>query len=157
MSIIDTFHPKLRKDHDGVILLYAGRIIIDKTIKAFFNLPEDLGTKIVANYGSDENIKTLQPMYPNVTFVNYDTGEELAQLMANADVVVLPITYQTLVEANLCGTPVATTPTGKAAPFITDFINGVVDDNLEMAVIDACTLERSKVRLYAEAYFQNVS
>lgn len=152
MSIIDTFNPSLRKEHDGIILLFVGRIIIERNLKNFLDLPEDLGTKIVASYSNDPNADSLRSMYPHVKFIRFNEAREVAEIMANADVLVSPYSKEAVTEANLCGTPVATLPTVRTSQYITDFSNGCINDNLEMAVIDACTLNRSKVRTYAETY-----
>lgn len=150
---LETFNPALRREHSNTVLLYVGLVNITDNLKNFLSLPDDLGTKIVVGSGTAETKEKLSEMFPQVAFNGYKDDQELAQFMANADVLVSPPSDLVIMYANACGTPIASLPWGMARTFITDHLNGVIDNDLTMAVVNATTLDREKVREYAEQYY----
>ena len=93
------------------VFLYVGRVAVEKNIEAFLRL--DLpGRKVVV--GSGPMLETLRARYPDVLFTGNQTGEDLAQCYASADVFVFPSLTDTfgivLLEAMASGLPVAAFP-----------------------------------------------
>lgn len=93
------------------ILLYAGRVSKEKNIEAFLAV-QHAGTKIVVGDGPLR--ERLQKEHPQVVFLGYRKGANLAEAYANADVFVFPSRTDTfglvMIEAMACGVPVAAYP-----------------------------------------------
>jgi glycosyltransferase involved in cell wall biosynthesis len=112
---VDTelFRPRDRDflDVPRPVLLYTGRVAVEKNIEAFLRLKTP-GTKVVVGDGPQR--EELERKYPAVRFVGYKHGEELARHMAAADVFVFPSLTDTfglvMLEALACGVPVAAFP-----------------------------------------------
>lgn len=119
-------------------------------LKQFLELPDDLGNKYVIGHGDIAVKAKLEELYPNVVFTGYANNGQLAMLLANIDVLVSPLSLISILKANACGTPVASIPAHGVEAHIVDHLNGVVDDDLSIAVINAVTLDRKKIRQYIE-------
>ena len=154
---VDTelFHPR-EKDFipdQRPILMYMGRVAIEKNIEAFLKL--DLpGTKYVVGDGPQK--KELEAKYPHVRFTGYKKGEELARYMAAADVFVFPSLTDTfgvvLLEAMACGVPVAAFPVQGPKDVILDERAGILSDDLQAGIMKAMTLNPEDCRQYALQY-----
>lgn len=139
---VDTalFHPR---DKDALdlprpISMYMGRVALEKNIEAFLDL--DLpGSRVVV--GGGPALETLKRRYPEVHFLGYRHGEELAETLAAADVFVFPSRTDTfglvILEAQACGVPVAAYPVPGPLDLITDGANGALDEDLSEAVFRA--------------------
>ena len=133
------------------ILLNMGRVAVEKNIDAFLSL--DLpGSKVVVGDGPD--IDLLQKRYPDVLFTGAKFGKELASWVAAADVFVFPSKTDTfglvLLEAMACGVPVAAYPVTGPKDVINDGITGSLNDNLEIAIDTALTLDSKACINYAQ-------
>jgi phosphatidylinositol alpha 1,6-mannosyltransferase len=119
------FHPGKRRESvresygvapGGVLVLYAGRISKEKSLdvllKAFALLAgEHLTARlVVTGDGPERRALTRSFKHPGITFTNWKRGEELATLLASADVFALPSTTETLslvsMESMASGVPV---------------------------------------------------
>ena len=87
---VDTtlFVPRRPTCRDRPKLLYVGRIAIEKNLEAFLNLTCD-ETKVVVGDGPAR--KELQSRHPDVEWVGYRYGAELAGCYADADVFCVPV------------------------------------------------------------------
>ena len=87
---VDTtlFVPRRPTCRDRPKLLYVGRIAIEKNLEAFLNLTCD-STKVVVGDGPAR--KELQSRHPDVEWVGYRYGAELAGCYADADVFCVPV------------------------------------------------------------------
>lgn len=135
------------------ISMYVGRVAKEKNIPAFLDL--DLpGTKYVI--GSGPMLKSLRKKYPHVRFAGSQTGEQLAQYYAAADVVVFPSLLDTfglvMLEALACGTPVAAYPVTGPIDVVGDCEAAALDEDLGRAVRQALIVDRSRCRPYAERF-----
>lgn len=135
------------------VLLYAGRVAIEKNIEAFLKL--DLpGTKYVVGDGPQR--EELESKYPNVCFVGYKYGEELACYLAAADVFVFPSRTDTfglvMLEALASGVPVAAFPVEGPKDVILSGRVGGLDEDLEKAITEALKLDPEDCRQYALRY-----
>jgi glycosyltransferase involved in cell wall biosynthesis len=128
------------------IMLYAGRIAVEKNLPAFLdlNLP---GTKMVVGDGPQR--QELQKRYPDAIFTGALKGDDLAHAYSRADIFVFPSKTDTfgmvVVEALACGTPVAAFPVpgpkDVLEPQSPDMPVGVLDADLGAAVRRALSLE----------------
>jgi glycosyltransferase involved in cell wall biosynthesis len=128
------------------ISLYAGRVAPEKNIEAFLSL--DLpGTKLVIGDGPQR--AELERRFPRAVFFGYRFGEELARMMASADVFVFPSLTDTfglvMLEAMACGTPIAAFDVPSPIDVIEEGITGALDKHLKLAVLRALSLDRVKV------------
>ncbi len=149
---LDTFTPDLREQYNEFTMLFVGAVKINNELREFLTLPSDLGRKIIARVGPErmDLERIITGLYPETTFVDYMDEHELAKLMANADVFVSPPSLLAMLEANACGTPVAAYPSFQFGDHIVDHLNGVQDEDLAIAVVNAATLDRNKIREYTE-------
>ncbi|MGX2039615.1 glycosyltransferase family 4 protein [Methylocaldum sp. MU1018] len=135
------------------VLLYAGRVAIEKNIEAFLEL--DLpGAKYVVGDGPQR--EELESKYPDTRFVGYKKGEELARYLAAADVFVFPSRTDTfglvMLEALAAGVPVAAFPVEGPKDVILSDRVGCLDADLKKAVTEALKLDPGDCRAYALGY-----
>jgi len=149
------FHPQPGVDLGlpHPINMYVGRVAVEKNIGDFLNL--DLpGSKLVIGDGPD--LEKLKKEHPEVKFVGFKTGEELAAHIAAADVFVFPSRTDTfglvMLEALACGVPVAAYPVTGPIDVITSDKVGCLDKDLKTAVQGALQCKRADCREYALNY-----
>jgi glycosyltransferase involved in cell wall biosynthesis len=131
----------------GPIMLYVGRVAVEKNIAAFLDA-NVAGTRIVV--GDGPAAAALKIRYPEVHFLGALHGPSLAAAYASADVFVFPSRTDTfglvMIEALASGTPVAAFP----VPGPLDIIGredrlgeiGVMDEDLATAIRRALVLDR---------------
>lgn len=134
-------------------MVYVGRVAVEKNISQFLRL--DLpGRKLVIGDGPAR--ATLEKEYPEATFVGYRTGEDLARMIAGADVMVFPSLTDTfgvvMLEAMACGVPVAAYPVTGPINVVQNGVNGWLDTDLRQAVINALNVPPESCRLAALKY-----
>ncbi|WP_435419345.1 glycosyltransferase family 1 protein [Parerythrobacter aurantius] len=139
-------------DFEGPILLYVGRIAVEKNIEAFLECSYP-GTKVVVGDGPAR--AALEAKYPEARFLGKRTGRELAGCYAGADVFVFPSRTDTfglvLIEALACGTPVAAHPVAGPIDIVTDRV-GALSENLDRAIAAARFCSRSDCADYAAQF-----
>jgi glycosyltransferase involved in cell wall biosynthesis len=135
------------------VMLYTGRVAVEKNLEAFLNAPV-AGTKYVVGDGPQR--LELAQQFPDVRFVGYRQGEELARYIAAADVFVFPSLTDTfglvMLEALACGVPVAAFPVRGPKDVILSDLVGCLNDDLEYAIRRALTLNSQACREYALRY-----
>jgi len=93
--------------------------------------------------------ETYQKQYPNVEFVGFKTGKELAEYYQLADVFVFPSRWETfgivMIEAMACGTPVAAYPCQGPIDVIDQNLTGFMHLDLKQAVDQALLISRQTV------------
>jgi glycosyltransferase involved in cell wall biosynthesis len=154
---VDTvlFRPRA-DDHcrmGGPILLYAGRVAVEKNIEAFLQL--DLpGRKIVVGDGPDRPL--LRDRHPEVWFTGMLQGEALARHLAAADVFVFPSRTDTfglvMLEAMASGVPVAAYPVAGPIDVVRHGETGWLAEDLRSAALRALEMDRNACRRYAEHF-----
>ncbi len=132
------------------IFACAGRVAIEKNLKAFLSL--DLpGSKLVIGDGPQE--AELKQAYPQATFLGMKKGAELAGAIAAADVFVFPSLTDTFgvvqLEALACGVPVAAFPVTGPKDVIAGHPVGVLSEDLRAACLGALTISRQACRAFA--------
>jgi glycosyltransferase involved in cell wall biosynthesis len=132
------------------VLLFVGRVSVEKNIEAFLQLAVS-GQKVVV--GGGPQLEELRARYPGVLFTGPKTGEELARHYASADVFVFPSRTDTfgivLLEAMASGLPVAAYPVTGPLDVVADGIAGALDEDLQAAVVRALSLDRAGAREHA--------
>jgi len=127
-------------DDDRPISVYVGRVAVEKNIEDYLSL-DIPGTKYVV--GNGPAYDSLNKAYPEVKFIGYKFGKELAQYIAAADVFVFPSKTDTfgivMLEAMACGLPVAAYPVTGPIDVVRDNKTGCLNDDLRQATL--CALE----------------
>jgi glycosyltransferase involved in cell wall biosynthesis len=145
-------HPAVA-DLPRPIMAYAGRVAVEKNIEAFLNLQVP-GTKLVIGDGPQR--PELAARYPEAKFVGFRHGDELANMVGSADVLVFPSLTDTfglaMIEALACGVPVAAFPVPGPIDVIEQGVTGVLHEDLTVAVPSALKLDRSVCAQRATAF-----
>jgi glycosyltransferase involved in cell wall biosynthesis len=152
---IAAFRPQPHEElKDGrPIWLYAGRLAVEKNIKAF--LETDLpGTKWVV--GGGPQMKELQRRYKDVRFFGSVDTEELSRRYAQSDCFVFPSRTDTfglvMVEALASGVPVAAYPVPGPLDVVTTPKVGALHEDLRTACLAAIGCDPADCRAHAETF-----
>ena len=142
------FHPGYRDRQDNAkVLLCVARVSKEKNLEDFFELEYSNSRKIMV--GDGPMLEKYRKQYPDVEFVGFKTGADLAQYYAMADVFVFPSRWETfgivMIEAMACGTPVAAYPCQGPEDVIDEGITGCMNEDLKQAVTDCLFLNRQQV------------
>jgi len=149
------FTSKLRtKTAEKLNLVCVSRISKEKNLDEFCKIDYFHAHKIMVGDGPYR--KELESKYPDVEFVGFKTGVELATYYANADVFVFPSRWETfgivMIEAMACGTPVAAYPCQGPNDVVDHGITGYLRENLKQAITECLTLDRYEVEKYSTKY-----
>lgn len=133
--------------------LYFGRVAVEKGIDDFLRL--DLpGTKVVIGDGPARH--ALEGAYPDVRFLGFRHGEDLARHVAACDVFVFPSRTDTfglvLLEAMASGLPVAAYPVTGPLDVVVDGVTGSLDHDLGAAALRCLELDPVQCREHALRY-----
>ena len=142
------FHPGYRdRDDDRKVLLCVARVSKEKNLEDFFELEYPKSRKIMV--GDGPMLDKYKKQYPDVEFVGFKTGTELAEYYANADVFVFPSRWETfgivMIEAMACGTPVAAYPCQGPEDVVEAGVTGYLEQDLATAVHRCIGLNRDTV------------
>ena len=152
---IALFHPRDKGflPFPRPILLYVGRVAVEKNITAFLKLDAP-GTKVVVGDGPQR--AELEREYPEARFLGAKFGEDLAGYYAAADVFVFPSLTDTfglvMLEALACGVPVAAFPVTGPLDVVGGSDAAVLDNDLGEAVRRALELDPDACRRFAEGF-----
>ncbi|HEX7656154.1 MAG TPA: glycosyltransferase family 1 protein [Sphingomonas sp.] len=134
------------------LLLYVGRIAVEKNIEAFLGSAHP-GTRIVVGDGPAR--AALERRYRQAIFMGPRFAGELASIYAAADVFVFPSKTDTfglvMIEALACGTPVAAYPVTGPIDVVTPQAGAIADD-LDTAIADALTRDRGACASYGAGF-----
>jgi len=144
----EIFKPDYRNREDDLkVLVCVARVSKEKNLEDFFKLDYPKGRKIMVGDGPMRKI--YEEKYPDVEFVGFKTGKDLAEYYANADVFVFPSQWETfgivMIEAMACGTPVAAYPCQGPMDVVEQGVTGFMEENLATAVHRCIGLNRDKV------------
>ncbi|MCB0340923.1 MAG: glycosyltransferase family 1 protein [Pseudobdellovibrionaceae bacterium] len=148
------FGPQHRLNLDGKspVLLYVGRVAIEKNLEAFLSLDVQ-GTKYVV--GDGPQLAEYRAKYPQVHFVGPKFGQDLAEYYASADVFVFPSRTDTfglvMIEALASGTPVAAFPVTGPIDILNEDV-GCMHEDLGVAVAGALSKSRNRCHEYAQMF-----
>jgi glycosyltransferase involved in cell wall biosynthesis len=136
----------------GPVMLYVGRVAVEKNIEAFLSSARP-GTKVVVGDGPAR--ASLARRFPDAVFLGQRSGLDLAAAYRTADVLVFPSRTDTfglvMIEALACGTPVAAYPVTGPVDVLDDRV-GAMDDDLDVAISRALTRDRVTCAAYAARY-----
>ncbi len=142
----------------GPVLMYVGRLAVEKNLDAFLGL-ETPGTKVLVGDGPQR--AALERRYPDAVFLGSRFGEQLAAHYCAADVLVFPSKTDTLglvmLEATACGVPVAALPVPGPIDIIGDSGAGVLDHDLGAAIEAARHIDPDICRAHALRHTWEVS
>ena len=142
------FHPRAPvppelADLPRPILLYVGRVAVEKNLEAFLG-GRYPGSRVVV--GDGPALPGLRARFPEAHFLGRRSGEALAGCYAHADAFVFPSRTDTfglvIIEALACGTPVAAFPVAGPRDIVTDKV-GALSDDLDRAIAAALFCDRA--------------
>jgi glycosyltransferase involved in cell wall biosynthesis len=135
------------------LLLYVGRMAVEKNITAFLEL-QVRGTKVLV--GDGPLLPRLRRRYPQAVYLGYRNAVEIAEICSDADVMVFPSRTDTfghtMVEALSCGLPVAAYPERGPLDVLAPGI-GAMNKDLAAAIDAALTCDREACAAYASRRF----
>ncbi|HEY6815791.1 MAG TPA: glycosyltransferase family 1 protein [Croceibacterium sp.] len=148
----DTLPPELYFTLPRPIMLYVGRIAVEKNVEAFLRCTRP-GTKVLVGDGPAR--VALQARYPEARFLGVRHGKELASAYAGADVFVFPSRTDTfgvvMIEALACGTPVAAYPVDGPRDVVDPGV-GTLDEDLDVAIGGALACDREACSAYGRSF-----
>ena len=134
------------------LLLYVGRIAVEKNLEAFLKL-DTPGTKLLVGDGPAR--ASLEERYTRAIFLGALHGQVLAAAYAHADVFVFPSRTDTfgmvIIEALASGLPVAAYPVQGPVDLVTPQV-GALHDDLGAAVERALACDRDACRVYGRSF-----
>jgi glycosyltransferase involved in cell wall biosynthesis len=147
----EIFTARIQKiSNEKPILLSVGRVSKEKNLDAFCQLPNKYKKIVVGNGPYREE---LERKYPDVTFVGYKFGKELAEYYKQADCFVFTSKFDTfgvvMIESMYCGTSVAAYPVQGSIDVVDNKYTGILDDDIEKAIEKCLTLSRKKCSIIA--------
>jgi glycosyltransferase involved in cell wall biosynthesis len=144
--------PPLFADLPGPIMLYVGRVAVEKNLEAFL-ATDHPGSKVVVGDGPAR--AALEKAYPQAHFMGPLFGDALAGAYAGADLFVFPSKTDTfglvMIEALACGTPVAAYPVTGPIDIVTPD-TGALSDDLGDAIAQALTKDRAACAAYGQRF-----
>jgi glycosyltransferase involved in cell wall biosynthesis len=143
---------------------YLGRFVGGKGPRHAITIARKLGMKLIMAGPPNAYFREqVQPLIDGtlVQYAGFVKGDERSKLLGGARALLYPIQYPesfglVLLEAMLCGTPVAAMRMGAVPEVLDEGITGhsaATLDELPAAVLKCLALERHKVRRWAEARF----
>ena len=134
------------------IMLYVGRVAVEKNIGAFLKARHP-GTKVIVGDGPAR--AELEAKHPEALFLGKLEGADLASAYAGADVFAFPSRTDTfglvIVEALASGTPVAGYPVTGPKDIVTAATGGL-DEDLDTAIAKALSCNRADAAALGATY-----
>lgn len=144
------------QDLKSPILLYVGRIAVEKNIDDFLAILWHY-TKIVV--GDGPLLKKYQKKYPEVIFLGKKTPEELAEIYRSVDIFVFPSKTDTLwlvnLEAMASWLPVVAYDSENTRGIIKNGETGILVpewEKLEMGIKKISTIQKESLVAYARSF-----
>jgi len=138
---------KVPTSSDKIRLLNVGRVSKEKNLDELCKLADKYDVTIV---GDGPYLEELKSKYPNVTYLGYKFGKELADIYATHDVFVFPSKTDTfgivIIEALCNGTPVAAYNVTGPKDILQDGLTGSMCDDLEQSIQICAMLNRDNIK-----------
>jgi len=139
---------------EGPTLVCVSRVSKEKNLDDFCKIQYPGARKIMVGDGPYKSELALK--YPDVEFVGFKTGLELAYYYANADVFVFPSKWETfglvMIEAMACGTPVAAYPAPGPLDVVDIGKTGYLGEDLNYNISCCLTLDRKDVIIHSQKW-----
>jgi len=139
---------------EGPTLVCVSRVSKEKNLDDFCKIQYPGARKIMVGDGPYKSELALK--YPDVEFVGFKTGLELAYYYANADVFVFPSKWETfglvMIEAMACGTPVAAYPEPGPLDVVDIGKTGYLGEDLNYNISCCLTLDRKDVIIHSQKW-----
>jgi len=139
---------------EGPTLVCVSRVSKEKNLDDFCKIKYPGARKIMV--GDGPYMSELALKYPDVEFVGFKTGLELAYYYANADVFVFPSKWETfglvMIEAMACGTPVAAYPEPGPLDVVDIGKTGYLGEDLNYNISCCLTLDRKGVIIHSQKW-----
>lgn len=146
------FKPTVICRDEKIVLLCVSRLSKEKNLDAFCSIQYPNSRKILVGDGPQR--ASLEEQYPDVEFVGFKTGKELANYFQQADVFVFPSTWDTfgivMIESMACGTPVAAYPATGPKDVVKLGVDGYLSYDLIYAI--SCCLKLDRDLVSASSY-----
>ena len=146
----DIFYPRNYKRHGITTLVCVARVSKEKNLEDFFELDYPNSRKIMV--GDGPMLETYRKKYPDIKFVGFKTGDDLAHYYNLADVFVFPSKWETfgivMIESMACGTPVAAYNCQGPADIIDQGLTGFMvkeSESLRVAIDKCLEIDRKTV------------
>lgn len=143
----EIFYPGFRKPNPKYVLVCVARVSKEKNLEDFLELNYPDAHKIMV--GDGPMLELYKNKYPDVEFVGFKTGHDLAYYYNLADVFVFPSKWETfgivMIEAMACGTPVAAYPCDGPKDVIEQGVTGFMNEDLINAIDSCLQLDREQV------------
>ena len=155
---VDTeiFSDITREDTNYYTILYVGRVSKEKGIDDLCKINYSMLDFKIQIVGDGPYRKELETKYPNVEFVGYKKGKELAQYYRNADVLCFPSRTDTfgivMIESMSMGTPVAAYPVAGPIDVIEQDVTGFMDEKLDLAILNCLLIDRDGVEEHSKKW-----
>lgn len=142
-----------RTNNTSPILIYVGRVSIEKNIEAYLNIDLPYQKLVV---GDGPELELLKSKYPKVTFLGSLSGNALVKAYNLGDVFVFPSKTDTFglvqIEANACGLPIAAYPVTGPKDIIVQGMNGFMSVDLKEAVVNCLGINKSTISEVSDKY-----
>jgi glycosyltransferase involved in cell wall biosynthesis len=139
------------------VLVCVSRVSKEKSLEDFFRLDYPGYRKIMV--GDGPMLEKYKVQYPDVEFVGFKTGSELADYYRMADVFVFPSQWETfgivMIEAMACGTPVAAYHCQGPVDVVDQGVTGYMvpeNENLITAIDNCLQLDRNSVLEHSQRW-----
>ena len=152
------------QEQPGDYVLYLGRFVSGKGPLLAIETAQKLGLRLVLAGPSNPYFREhIQPLVDGKTieYAGFVAGKDRDRLLGGAKALIYPIQYPeafglVLVEAMLCGTPIAAIGLGAVPEIVADGITGFIAkgrDDFSETVAKCFSLNRRQIRALAEQRF----
>jgi len=154
----ETLSTKIKWSHNKYLhlnlsVLYVGRVSKEKNLDDLCCLENEFDITIV---GDGPYRNELEKKYSKVKFLGYQSGSDLADCYAQADVFCFPSRTDTfgivIIESLSLGTPVAAYPVPGPIDILEQGTNGHMSENLALSIRIAANYNRDRVRESSEKW-----
>ena len=139
-------NPK-KLDYLKPIMVYVGRIAVEKNIEAFLSLDMPVTILVI---GDGAHLDMLKQHYPAAIFTGSKSGHDLASWLSSRDVFVFPSKTGTyglvILEAMACGR----LPRDRPSKYHPNGITGELNNDLKTAILNAIQLNPAPCIDYAQ-------
>jgi len=152
-GVADTLISKNKafKKSDHIKVLYVGRVSREKNLEALCQYQDEFDISIV---GDGPCLEVLKIKYPNVNFLGYRFGKDLADIYQSSNVFCFPSKTDTfgivMIEALMNGLPVAAFRVTGPQDIVEQGRTGYLGNDLRKNIKDCMKLNRNNIKLHVK-------